>query len=69
MELLLSFATFTAQSGGCLQVRSWQSLLDPADGLHLARLCMGAPLPNVLVLAGMAVTLQEVLEAPVPGVL
>jgi len=50
-------------------VQGWQSLLDPADGLHLARLSMGAPLPNVLILSGVAVALQEVLEAPVPGVL
>lgn len=46
-----------------------RSLLDPADGLDLARLRMGAPLSHVLVLAPTAVALQEVLEAPVPRVL
>lgn len=46
-----------------------RSLLDPADGLDLARLRVGPPLPHVLVLARGAVALQEVLEAPVPRVL
>lgn len=46
-----------------------RSLLDPADGLDLARLRVGAPLPHVLVLARGAVALQEVLEAPVARVL
>lgn len=49
--------------------RCGRSLLDPADGLHLARLRVGAPLPHVLVLAGAAVALQQVLEAAVPWVL
>ena len=49
--------------------RDVTSVLQDADGLHLARLSMGAPLPNVLILSGVAVALQEVLEAPVPGVL
>lgn len=46
-----------------------RSLLDPADGLDLARLRVGPPLADVLVLARGAVALQEVLEAPVPRVL
>lgn len=69
-EPLLSFVpaqgTDRARGGGAPAPRS---LLDPADGLDLARLRVGPPLPHVLVLARGAVALQEVLEAPVARVL
>lgn len=45
------------------------SLLNPAEGLHLEGLSVGAPLPVVFVLATMVVTLHEVLVTTVTGVL
>lgn len=43
------------------------SLLDPADGLHLGAVGVGAQFPEVLVFASVAVALHDVLEAAVPG--
>lgn len=45
------------------------SLLNPAEGLHLEGLSVGAPLPVVFVLAAMVVTLHDVLVTTVAGVL
>lgn len=45
------------------------SLLNPAEGLHLEGLSVGAPLPVVFVLAAMVITLHDVLVTTVTGVL
>lgn len=45
------------------------SLLNPAEGLHLEGLSVGAPLPVVFVIAAMVVTLHDVLITTVAGVL
>lgn len=45
------------------------SLLNPAEGLHLEGLSVGAPLPVVFVPAAMVVTLHDVLVTTVTGIL
>lgn len=45
------------------------SVLDTPDGLDLGGLTVGAPVPPVLVVSAVSLTLHDVLLAPVAGVL
>lgn len=44
-------------------------VLDTPDGLDLGGLAVGAPVPPVLVVSTVSLTLHDVLLAPVAGVL
>lgn len=44
---------------------AWRSLLDPAHTLHLEGVGVGAPLPEVLVVTRVVITLQYVLKTSV----
>lgn len=49
--------------------RSSFLVLDAPDGLDLGALAVGAPVPPVLVVSAVPLTLHDVLLAPVAGVL